>query len=451
MDYLPLYLSLRGRRCLVVGGGEIALRKLQWLVEADAQVRMVAPDFSPEVQDYATEHGVELVERHYQDGDVQGCMLVIAATDQDAVNRAVFEACEQHNIFVNTVDDQALCTAIFPAIIRRDPVLISVSTGGASPTLARLIRGWIETALPAGLGQLAEFSGRLRDKVRQRFASMGERRQFWEDLAAGPIAQLVYEGREAEAEAQVDTLLASGEFPPLGFVSLVGAGPGDPELLTIRALRCLQQADIVFYDSLVSGGVLELVRRDAIKVNVGKRAGRGSSSRQDDINALLLEHARANERVVRLKGGDPMIFGRAGEEMEALVQADIPFEIIPGVTAALGCAAYAGIPLTHRDWAQSVRFLTARLQDGAVNLAGIRPDAEDETLVIYMGLRSAQPLCQQLIAQGATPELPAAAVVNGTLASQQVIRGTLSTLPALIDEAKPEGPGTLIIGHVVNF
>jgi uroporphyrin-III C-methyltransferase / precorrin-2 dehydrogenase / sirohydrochlorin ferrochelatase len=450
MDYLPLFLSLRQRPCLVVGGGDVALRKLRWLVETDADVTLVAPSITDEVRAYATAHGVSCIERAFRADDVGGRMLVIAATDESDVNRAVYDECARRNIFVNTVDDQALCTAIFPAIIDRDPVIVAVSTGGASPTLARRIRAWIEMALPMQLGELARFSARIRDRVRRRFSRMGDRRRFWDDLIDGPAANLVYEGRSEAAEAHVDALLARSEPTREGFVSLVGGGPGDPELLTIRALRSMQQADVVLHDSLVSEGVLALCRRDAKLVDVGKRGG-GVSTRQEAIDELMIEHARRGERVVRLKGGDPFIFGRGGEEVEALIDARIAFEVIPGITAASGCATYAGIPLTHRDWAQSVRFVTGHLKDGTVNLDWPELARPDQTLVIYMGLSGVQHICDNLIANGMDPDMPAAVVARGTMPDQRVVRAPLQRLPAAVADASLSRPTTIIIGRVVAF
>ncbi len=449
MDYLPLFLALRGRPCLVVGGGDVALRKLQWLVTAGAQVKVIAPVFAPELATFAQAHGVELLARAYAPGDVDGQMLVIAATDNNLVNTAVYTECQARNIFVNTVDNQALCSAIFPAIIRRDPVLVAVSTGGAAPTLARLIRGWIEAALPAGLGALADFSGRVREKVRAVYVDAGARRQFWDNLIRGPIAGQVYAGQLDAADAALQQALAQPQIQPAGFVSLVGAGPGDPELLTLRALRAMQQADVVLHDALVSPAIMELVRRDANRILVGKRAGQVTSARQEHINAQLIQLASAGKRVVRLKGGDPFVFGRAGEEIEALVAAGIAFEVIPGITAATGCAAYAGIPLTHRDWAQSVRFITARRKDGSINLPAMAPDRDNETLVVYMGVQAIAEISAALLAAGMAAEMPTVVVINGTLPNQRLLFASLGEVASASQGIAAEGPATLIVGRVV--
>jgi uroporphyrin-III C-methyltransferase / precorrin-2 dehydrogenase / sirohydrochlorin ferrochelatase len=450
MDYLPLFLALKGRPCLVVGGGEVALRKLRWLVETGANTTLVAPALSDEVESYTAAHGVHVIRRDFVPADIVEPVLVIAATDDEAVNRAVFDVCSRRNILVNTVDNQALCTAIFPAIIDRDPVIVAVSTGGAAPSLARRIRGWIEAALPARLGEFARFSREIRPKVSARYARMTERRQFWDALIDGPVAERIYQGARAEAEREVDALLAARSPDRPGFVSLVGGGPGDPELLTIRALRCMQQADVVLHDSLISPGVLALCRRDAQLIDVGKRGG-GVSTRQEAIHALMVEHARDGRRVVRLKGGDPFIFGRGGEEVEALLAAGIAFEVIPGITAASGCATYAGIPLTHRDWAQSVRFVTGHLKAGTVNLDWPELARDDQTLVIYMGLSGVRAICDNLIANGMDADMPAAVIAKGTMPDQRVVKSRLADLPDAVADAELERPTMIIIGRVVAF
>ncbi len=448
MEYLPLFLSLQQRPCLVVGGGDIALRKLRWLVEAGGDVTVIAPSLTREFSDFAAANGVHVVQRAFAPDDVTDQVLVIAATDDTAVNESVYAQCSRRNILVNTVDDQALCTAIFPAIINRDPVIIAVSTGGASPSLARRIRGWVEAALPAQLGAFARFSARVRDRIKARFSNMSERRQFWDDLIDGPVAAMVYAGREDEAERRLDENLAAAGERRSGLVSLVGGGPGDPELLTLRALRCMQQADVVLHDSLISPGVLSLVRRDAHNIDVGKRGG-GVSTRQETIHELMIEHARRGERVVRLKGGDPYIFGRGGEEVEQLIAAGIDFEVIPGITAASGCATYAGIPLTHRDWAQSVRFVTGHLKDGQANLDWPELARHDQTLVIYMGLAAVRQICDNLIANGMDPDMPAAVVAKGTMPDQRVITAPLQRLSETVSTAGLTRPTTIIIGRVV--
>jgi uroporphyrin-III C-methyltransferase / precorrin-2 dehydrogenase / sirohydrochlorin ferrochelatase len=450
MDYLPLFVSLKDRPCLVVGGGDVALRKLRWLVETGGCVTLIATALTDEVREFAAANRVRIEERPFRNDDVTDQVLVIAATDDEGINRAVYAQCSRRNILVNTVDDQALCTAIFPAIIDRDPVIVAVSTGGASPSLARRIRGWIEAALPTRLGEFARLSGRVRDRVRARFENLGDRRRFWDDLIDGPVANLVYSGRDDEAESNIDALLAAAEPRREGLVSLVGGGPGDPELLTIRALRCMQQADVVLHDSLISNDVLALCRRDAKLIDVGKRGG-GVSTRQEAINELMIERARHGERVVRLKGGDPFIFGRGGEEVESLIGAGIAFEVIPGITAASGCSTYAGIPLTHRDWAQSVRFVTGHLKDGTVNLDWPELARPEQTLVIYMGLSGVRFICENLIANGMDPETPAAVVAKGTMPDQRVVRAPLHALPEAVSGAHLTRPTTIIIGRVVDF
>jgi uroporphyrin-III C-methyltransferase/precorrin-2 dehydrogenase/sirohydrochlorin ferrochelatase len=449
MNRLPLFVAMAGRSCLVVGGGEVARRKVELLLAVGAKVTVVAPRIDDAIREAVVAAGGELHARRFVARDVRRRALVIAATSDRAVNAAVFAAAERANVLVNTVDDPALCTAIFPSIVDRDPVVVAVSTGGRSPTLAAIVRGWIEIALPARLGALAEFIHARRQTVSARLGDLAGRRAFWREIVEGPVAEAVYRGREAEAEQGFSAALA-GNPPRRGLVSLVGAGPGDPELLTIRALRCLEQADVIFYDNLVSPAVLALARRDARRVYVGKRAGL-PVTRQAAINELLLEEARAGRRVVRLKGGDPFIFGRGGEEIASLADEGIAHEVIPGITAALGCAAYAGIPLTHRDCAQSVRFVTGHRQGDIVNLDWPELARPGQTLVVYMGLLGIEEIARRLIEHGSEPVTPLALISRGTLPDQQVIVTTLEELPMALASREIHGPTTTIIGEVVRL
>ena len=363
MDTLPLALKLAGQPCLVVGGGAVARRKIELLVAARAEVTVVALATAPEVADYCGEHGVAVEQRPFDAGDVAGRLLVIAATDDPDVNEAVYAACRSHGVLVNCVDRGDLSTAIFPAIVDRDPVTVGISTGGTSPTLARHLRERIETLLPTSLGALADYLGSRREHIKAAMPEAADRQKFWDRVLDSLLGDLASRGNLAGADAVLSAELASPG--PTGLVSLVGGGPGDPELLTVKALRCLQRADVVYHDRLVSAGVLERCRRDARRVDVGRRAGEGGRrGRQRGINTQLVDDARRGLRVVRLKGGDPLVFSRGGEEIAWLADQDVPFEVVPGVTAASACAAIAGIPLTHRNWAQSVRFVTARARDG---------------------------------------------------------------------------------------
>lgn len=449
MDTLPLALKLAGQPCLVVGGGAVARRKLELLVAAKAEVNVVARATTSEVADYCREHGVAVEQRPFDAGDVSGRLLVIAATDDSEVNGEVFAACRSQGVLVNCVDRGELSTAIFPAIIDRDPVTVAISTGATSPTLARHLRERIEALLPTSLGALADYLGSRREHIEAAMPDTAERRKFWDRVLDSLLGDLAGRGNLADADAVLSAELSSPGAT--GLVSLVGAGPGDPELLTIKALRCLQRADVVYHDRLVSAGVLERCRRDARRVDVGRRAGEGGSrSRQQGINAQLVDDARRGLRVIRLKGGDPLVFSRGGEEIAWLADQDVPFEVVPGVTAASACAAVAGIPLTHRNWAQSVRFVTARARDG-LDLDWSEAADPDQTLVVYMGLKILDAVCGHLVSAGADTETPAAAVSRATLPDQRVVAGTLATLASRVREAGLKGPLTTIVGRVASL
>ena len=448
MNRLPLFLDLADQPCLVVGGGDVAARKIRSLIDAGARVTVVAPVLADTTAELAKRHGLDVARREFEETDVPGQLLVIAATGDADVNRRAFAACRERRVLVNTVDDAALSSAIFPSIVDRGPVMVAVSTGGASPTLARRIREQIEALLPAATGQLAEFLGRRRARMRQAVPDIDARRRLWDNALDGNVPGLIAEGNERAADSELQRLASGGA--PEGFVSLVGAGPGDPDLLTLKALRTLQRADVIYYDNLVSPAVLERARRDAKRVYVGKRRA-FAGTRQADINARLLADAQRGLRVARLKGGDPFIFGRGGEEIETLRQHGVDFEVIPGITAALGCAAYAGIPLTHRDWAQSVRFITGHLRDDVVNLDWPELAKPDQTLVVYMGLAGLRQLSARLIEHGMDPDTPSATISRGTLDDQAVVAAPLSGLAQAVEEAELPGPTTTIIGRVVDL
>jgi len=452
MDYLPLFVDLRGKPCLLVGGGEIARRKLELLLRAGARVDIVAPELAEETLAMAREHDLVVHQRPFQPEDVTDRYLVIAATDDGAVNERVFHAGSAAHTLVNSVDQPGISSCIFPAMVDRSPVQIAISTGGGSPTLARLVRSWIEARLPPRLGTLAAFIRDRRDRVKQALGSVPERQRLWQRVITGDVAESVYRGDEAAAEQQFAALLGeSAEAEPAtGLVALVGAGPGDPELVTLKALRLLQEADVVLYDNLVNPGILELARRDSEKIYVGKRR-RFHGIRQEGINALLVEHARAGRQVVRLKGGDPFIFGRGGEEIETLAEQGIDCVVVPGITAAMGAASYAGIPLTHRNVSQSVRFVTGHRQHDTVNLDWPELARADQTVVVYMGLLGLEEILRRLIEHGMPPATPAALVERATLPEQQVIVGTVSDLAAQVQAAAVSGPTLVIIGDVVAY
>ncbi|TNI21307.1 siroheme synthase CysG [Aeromonas dhakensis] len=448
MDYLPIFCQLDNKPVLLVGGGEVAERKARLLLDAGAQLTVVAPELDPELAELAANGSIEWLAGDFAPQQLAGKWLVVAATDRREVNALVYQSANQARIFANVVDDPKRSSFIMPSIIDRSPLMVAISSGGKAPVLARLLREKLEAMLPQHLGAVATFAGSLRDRVKARFASMGERRRFWERLlGADRLGQALARGDHASAHQLADTLFAE-ESKAHGEVVLVGAGPGDPGLLTLHALRQMQQADVVVYDRLVSDEVMALVRRDAKRIFVGKQAGNHCVP-QEGINQLLLEEAKKGQRVVRLKGGDPFIFGRGGEELETLVGSGIGFQVVPGITAASGCAAYAGIPLTHRDHAQSVRFVTAHGKGGAQDLDWPLLAKDRQTLVFYMGLSSCGVIREQLLAHGKGVDTPVALIERGTQPSQRVIRGTLDRLPELA--VGVESPALIMVGSVVTL
>ncbi|KAF0256116.1 siroheme synthase CysG [Pseudomonas putida] len=450
MDYLPLFHKLQGGRVLVVGGGEIALRKARLLADAGSELRVVAPDVDGQLAALAREGGGEVLVRGYQAADLVGCRLVIAATDDPGLNAQVSADAQALSLPVNVVDAPALCTVIFPAIVDRSPLVIAVSSGGDAPVLARLIRAKLEAWIPSAYGELAGLAARFRHKVKTLYPDVNQRRGFWETVFQGPIAERQLAGQGAEAERLLQAMVDGAPVQQGGEVYLVGAGPGDPDLLTFRALRLMQQADVVLYDRLVAPAIIEMCRRDAERIYVGKRRA-DHSVPQDQINRLLVDLAQQGKRVLRLKGGDPFIFGRGGEEIEELAEHGIPFQVVPGITAASGCSAYGGIPLTHRDYAQSVRFVTGHLKDGTSNLPWNDLVAPAQTLVFYMGLVGLPTICAELIRHGRAASTPAALVQQGTTRNQRVFTGTLADLPELVARHEVHAPTLVIVGEVVQL
>ena len=444
----PLFADLRGRRVLVVGGGAVARRKLEPLLAAGARVVVGAPWLEPAVTELFAQGRIEHLAGPFQPAWLDGAWLVVAATDDGEVNRAVAEAAQARRIWANVVDDLALSSWQSPARIERGPLQIAISSGGGAPMLARHLREKLETELDESLAGLATLLLRERGRIRARHPRLAERRRFFETLLAGPVAQRFRAGDAPGAQRAFDAAL--GEAPPsrdIGSVALVGAGPGDPGLLTLRALRLLNQADVILHDRLVSPGVLALARRDADFIEVGKQASLHHVS-QDGIHALMLEHARAGRRVVRLKGGDPFVFGRGGEELEFLHAHGIAFEVVPGITAALACAAHAGVPLTHRDHAQSVRLLTAHCKDSLDTLDWRALAQEKQTLAVYMGVAGLAGFRDRLLAHGREAGTPFALVENGSRPEQRIITGTLAELPALAALHAVQSPALLILGEV---
>ncbi|HEY8085589.1 MAG TPA: siroheme synthase CysG, partial [Methylophilaceae bacterium] len=416
MDFLPIFINIREQACVVVGGGEVAARKVTLLLKAGANVTVIAPELCDALQHADIHH----IARRFEDALLDGAKLLIAATDDNAVNLAVHAAATSRGIPVNVVDTPALCTFVMPAIIDRAPIIVAISSGGAAPVLARLLRARLESIIPAGYGRLATLAGKFRDQVKQKLGEGLPRRAFWEHVFEGAIGEDMLAGREELAAQRLQQAIDQSSAPVSGEVYLVGAGPGDPDLLTFRALRLMQKADVVLYDNLVSDGVMELVRRDAERVYVGKQRA-DHTMPQEGINDLLVRLAQQGKRVLRLKGGDPFIFGRGGEEIEKLAEHNIPFQVVPGVSAANGVASYAGIPLTHRDYAQSVVFTTGHLRDDSVDLDWVALVRPQQTVVIYMGLTGLAEICQQLIAHGLPADWPAAVVQQGTTRHQRVM------------------------------
>lgn len=416
-------------------------------MQAGAAVTVVSPELC---ESFKTLTGIEYVPERFQAPHLDGITLVIAATNEMKTNEEISGEAKKRNIPVNVVDNPGLCTFIMPAILDRSPLMVAFSTGGASPVLARILRGKLEALIPPGYGRLAAFADRLRQVVKTHISHAGRRRIFWENMLEGPVAEKVLSGSEKAAETMLLGMLKENHHAPAGEVFLVGAGSGAPDLLTFRALRLMQVADVVLYDNLVSRPVLEMTRRDAERIFVGKMRSRHAMP-QESINQLLVRLAKEGKRVLRLKGGDPFIFGRGGEEIETLSEHKINFQVVPGITAASGVAAYAGIPLTHRDYAQSCVFVTGHLKDGSMNLDWEMLARPNQTVVVYMGLHGLEIICSRLIEHGSPESTPAAIIQQGSTQNQRVVSGTLSTLPQKAAAAKLKAPTLIIIGGVVKL
>ena len=448
-DY-PLFAKLNQRPVLLVGAGHVAERKAEALLKAGARLQVVAQQLSPQMAAWQQQGLLDYLGSEFQAEQLAPVFLVVAATDDAELNSRVFQAAEAAGKFCNSVDDLANCSFTVPAVIDRHPLKIAVSSSGSAPVLARLWRQKIETLLPQHTGRTAALAGRWRAEVKQKIHSLSERRKFWEQLFHHDQAfeHHMASGNESAAEALLQQRLDSHQHQPNGEVVLVGAGPGDAGLLTLNALQAMQAADVVLYDALVSTEILELVRRDAEKVSVGKRAG-AHQVQQEETNRLLVAYAQQGKRVVRLKGGDPFVFGRGGEECQVLVQAGIPFRIVPGVTAGLGATAYAGIPLTHRDYAQTALFITGHCRPDGDQLHWQTLARGNQTLVIYMGTIKAEEISRELIAHGRAADTPVAVISQGTQSTQSVRTGTLQQLAALAADAPT--PALMVIGEVVKL
>ena len=451
MDFLPIFMNVKGENCLVIGGGKIASRKVFMLLRAGAAVTVVSPKLCQDLTIRKDEGEITHIDRVFEDGDLDACKVIIAATNVEAVNSHVSQLAKSKGIPVNVVDAPHLCSFIVPSIIDRNPVQIAISTGGASPVLARLLRSRLETFIPAAYGRLAKLVESYREKVKAKFSNTDEIRTFWEGILEGPVAENLIAGKDKVARELLETAVENAEAPAeRGEVYLVGAGPGDPDLLTFRALRLMQQADVVVYDRLVSQGVMDLVRRDAECIYAGKERNKHTLP-QESINALLVRLAQEGKKVLRLKGGDPFIFGRGGEEIETLTEENVSFQVVPGITAAAGCSSYAGIPLTHRDYVQSCMFVTGHLKDGSIDLNWNAIAQPNQTVVFYMGLQTVKELCKELIAHGLSSTTPAALIEKGTTQDQRVHIGDLTTLHEIVEKNNVKAPTLIIVGEVVSL
>lgn len=450
MDFLPLFFDLKQSAALIFGDTTAATRKIDILLKAGCRCYLISQESS-----HTARQTNSLLEVHKEADNAlwSKVQLVIAATGQDAQDEVLAERAKRLQIPVNVVNRADLSTFIFPSIIDRSPLIAAISSSGELPILTRLMRSRLESTIPHAFGRLAEIASQYKDQVKTLLPGINARRRFWETHLEGRFADLVYSGREQEAEANLVEAISSietGQISNEGEVYLVGAGPGDPDLLTFKALRLIRQADVVLYDRLVSEPILNLVRQDAELINVGKERSKHLVA-QENINQLLVRHAKAGKRVLRLKGGDPFIFGRGGEEIETLAEQGVNFQVVPGITAASGCSAYSGIPLTHRDYSQSVRFITGHLKNNSCDLPWAEFVLPHQTLVFYMGLVSLPVICRSLIEHGMANTTPIALISKGTTRDQRVITGTLASIPDLVEEAKLSAPTLIIIGEVVKL
>ncbi|MCP4392572.1 MAG: uroporphyrinogen-III C-methyltransferase [Gammaproteobacteria bacterium] len=449
MNFLPVFFNIADKPCLVAGGGAIAARKAELLLRAGGKVRVVAPEVGDRVREMAHGDNLGFEQREFRETDLDDAVCVIAATDNEAVNADISRLAQARKIPVNVVDSPELCSFIMPSMIDRGPVQIAISTGGVSPVLARMLRSKLESCIPGAYGELARLADEYRVAVKQKLPDVDSRRRFWETILDGQVAELVFAGRIDDARQQLQQALENFNLGAVnGEVYLVGAGPGDPDLITFKALRLMQQADVVVYDRLVSQPILDMVRRDAEKIYAGK-AKSNHAIPQENINQLLVRLAQEGKRVLRLKGGDPFIFGRGGEEIAELIDENIEFQVVPGITAASGCASYAGIPLTHRDYSQACIFVTGHRRDGEESLNWEMLSYANQTVVFYMGLENVERICSSMKDHGRAANTPAALIEKGTTAEQRVFIGDLDSLPGIIAEHEVRAPTLILVGEVV--
>jgi uroporphyrin-III C-methyltransferase/precorrin-2 dehydrogenase/sirohydrochlorin ferrochelatase len=446
---LPLFADLRGRAVLVIGGGAVARRKAEALLEAGAVVTLGARAFEVEFRQWAGRGRVHLREGEFEQAWLDGAWLVVAASGDATLNRGVAVAANSRGIFVNVVDDAEASSFHVPARVRRGRLQVAVSSGGAAPVLARRLRERLEAELDESLAALTGLLARERARIRRRFPQPGQRRRFFERLLDGDLPRQLRIGDDKAAQATFERALdADVPVARRGSVALVGAGPGDPGLLTIKALRALQQADVILHDRLIGPGILELARRDAERIDAGKRVGEDHDAAQTRIHALMLQHSRAGRRVVRLQGGDPLVFGRGGEELDFLHAHAIPCEVIPGITAVLGCAAAAGVALTDRRHAQSLTLVAAHTRTAQHGVDWRALAASGQTLAFYMGVGKLDALSQMLLRHGRSVATPCVLIENGSLPNQRVLSGTLAELPVLARVHDVQAPALLIVGEV---
>ena len=452
MKHLPIFFDIHLKPCLVVGAGSIAARKIELLLKANAKVIVVAKNIGTEVSAIEEQGGIRCLLKEFEATDLKDIRLVIAATDNAKVNASISVIAQEKNIPVNVVDNPKLCSFLMPSIIDRGPVQIAISTGGASPVLARLLRSKLEASIPAAYGELARLVQNYRRNVKEAFSNVDLRRRFWESVLNGPVAEFAFSGRMKDAENLLSHLIQKADPDPeyKGEVYLVGAGPGDPDLLTFKALRLMQKCDVVVYDRLVSEPIMALVRRDAEKIYAGKASANHSIS-QENINQLLVRLAKQGKRVLRLKGGDPFVFGRGGEEIGELIDENIDFQVVPGITAASGCTTYAGIPLTHRDHSQACIFVTGHRKENSDDLNWAMLSHANQTVVFYMGLDNVKRICDELKKHGRAESTPAALIEKGTTPVQRVLVGDLNTLPDLVRSNDVRAPTLIVVGEVVDL
>ena len=452
MKYFPFFLQLDQLPCLIVGGGSVAERKLDLLIKAKADITVISLEFSDYILDLAKTHNIRCVKKEYSNKILEENKynFVISATNDVSLNERVAKDCKKYNIIVNVVDQPEICDFIFPSILERGDITVAVSTGGASPVLARVLRTKLETMVPGSYGKLAEIVSANRIKVREKMKRFSSNKIFWEKMLNGKFLELVLSGKTDEAKSFLDEQIENfdEDIANQGEVYLVGAGPGDPDLLTFKALRLMQQADIALYDRLVHPSIVDLIRRDATKIYVGKERD-NHVVRQEEINEFLVKYAKEGKKVLRLKGGDPFIFGRGGEEIETLADEKVAFQVVPGITSASGCSTYSGIPLTHRDYAQSCIFVTGHLKKGKLELDWEKLIQENQTIVFYMGLVSIDIICEQLIQHGLSELTPCALIQQGTTNTQKEYISILKDMPTVVKTKKPKAPTIFIIGGVV--